>query len=133
MSYLLAQLTLKDFISGYSILYLYIFPSCLCQRAGPYSSKQTGPGSYNVFFRILSELVFGFIYTITKACRLTDLQGFIEYNITNNAWHFGPTGSCWTGLSPTEYFSELVLSQIQLIVLIQSGHHRIEIMVQLFP
>ena len=33
-----------------------IFPICLCQRAA----------QYNVFFRILSELVFGLRYTITK-------------------------------------------------------------------
>jgi hypothetical protein len=29
---------------------------------------------YNVFFRILSELVFCLRYTITKTCHLTDLQ-----------------------------------------------------------
>jgi hypothetical protein len=29
---------------------------------------------YNGFFRILSELVFCLRYTITKACRLTDLH-----------------------------------------------------------
>ena len=53
-------------ISTYFILYVYIFPICLCQRAVPYNSILTGPGQYNVFFRILSELVFGLRYTITK-------------------------------------------------------------------
>ena len=48
------------------MLYVYIFPICLCQRAGQYNSIMTGPSQYNVFFRILSELVFGLRYTITK-------------------------------------------------------------------
>ena len=49
------------------IFYDYIIPICLCYRAGQYFSLLTGPGQYNVFFRILSELVFFCLrYTITK-------------------------------------------------------------------
>jgi hypothetical protein len=38
--------------------------------AGQYFSILTEPDQYNVFFRILSELVFCLRYTITKTCRL---------------------------------------------------------------
>ena len=41
---------------------------------GQYFSIWTEPDQYNVFFRILSELVFCLRYTITKTCRLTDLR-----------------------------------------------------------
>jgi len=60
----------------------------------------TGLGQYNIFL-ILSELVFGLRYTITKNMS-TDRFGSIEYNIINSSWHFGPNGSLWTGLSPTK-------------------------------
>ena len=80
-------------------------------RTGPYTAIWpsvpwticyilTGLGQYNVFL-ILSELVFGLRYTITKNMS-TDRFGSIEYNITNSSWHFGPNGSLWTGLSPTK-------------------------------
>ena len=49
---------------------LFVFVSA----AGQYFSILTGPDEYNVFFRILSELVFCLRYTITKTCRLTDLH-----------------------------------------------------------
>ena len=42
--------------------------------AGQYFSILTGPDQYDVFFRILSELVFCLRYTIKKTCRLTDLH-----------------------------------------------------------
>ena len=48
----------------------FIFPSPACNKC----IILTRPGQYNVFFRILSELVFGLRYTTTKTCRLTDLQ-----------------------------------------------------------
>ena len=67
------------------IFYDYIIPICLCYRAGQYFSLLTGPGQYNVFFRISS-----------------DRFASIEYNITNSSWHLGPNGSLWTGLSPTK-------------------------------
>ena len=40
---------------------------------GQYFSIWTGADQYNVFFQILSELVFCLRYTITKTCHLTDL------------------------------------------------------------
>ena len=65
----------------WSVVYIYI----LCftflfslfvfvSAAGQYFSILTGPDQYNVFFRILSELVFYLRYTITKTCRLTDMH-----------------------------------------------------------
>jgi hypothetical protein len=60
---------------------------------------------YNVFFRFLLELVFGFRYIITKYMS-SDIFAFIEYNITNSARHFGPNSSLWTGLSFTKYFMD---------------------------
>ena len=41
---------------------------------GQYFSIWTGADQYNVFFQILSELVFCLRYTITKTCHLTDLH-----------------------------------------------------------
>ena len=41
---------------------------------GQYFSIWTGTDQYNVFFRILSKVVFCLRYTITKTCRLTDLH-----------------------------------------------------------
>jgi hypothetical protein len=49
---------------------LFVFVSA----TGQYFSILTCPDQYNVFFRILSELVFRLRYTITKTCRLTDLH-----------------------------------------------------------
>jgi hypothetical protein len=66
--------TLLETIFLNIILYVLIFPICLRILTGPYFSIWTGPDQYNVFFRILSELVFCLGYTITKTCRLTDLH-----------------------------------------------------------
>ena len=66
--------TLLETIFLNIILYVLIFPICLRILTGPYFSIWTGPDQYNVFFRILSELVFCLRYTITKICRLTDLH-----------------------------------------------------------
>ena len=58
-----------------TILYFtFLFPLFVyVSSAGQYFSIWTGPDQYNVFFWILSELVFCLRYTITKTCRLTDL------------------------------------------------------------
>ena len=48
------KFTKKDYgygsleIKSCIILYVNIFPICLCQRAGQYNSIQTGPGPYNM-------------------------------------------------------------------------------------
>ena len=76
---------------------LFVFVS----TAGQYFSILTGHDQYNVFLRILSELVFCLRCTITKNMS-SDRFASIEYNITNSSWHFGPNGSLWTGLSPTK-------------------------------
>ena len=52
------------------LFFLFVFVSA----AGQYLSILTWPDQYNVFFRILSELVFCLRYTITETCRLTDLH-----------------------------------------------------------
>jgi hypothetical protein len=59
-----------------TILYFtFLFPLFVyVSAAGQYFSIWTGPDQYNVFFWILSELVFCLRYTITKTCRLTDLH-----------------------------------------------------------
>jgi hypothetical protein len=49
---------------------LFVFVSA----TGQYFSILTGPDQCNVFFRILSELIFCLRYTITKTCHLTDLH-----------------------------------------------------------
>ena len=51
-------------------LALFVFVSA----AGQYFSILTGSNQYNVFFRILFELVFRLRYTIIKRCRLTDFR-----------------------------------------------------------
>ena len=65
--------------------YIFIFLS----PAGNKCIILTGPGQYNGFFRILSELVFGLRYTTTKNMS-SDRFASIEYNMTNSSWHFGP-------------------------------------------
>ena len=56
---------------------LFVFVSAVGQYfrigSGQYFSIWTGLDQYNVFFWILSELVFCLRYTITKTC-LTDLH-----------------------------------------------------------
>ena len=49
---------------------LFVFVSA----TGQYFSILTGPDEYNVFFRILSELVLCLRYAITKTCRLTNFH-----------------------------------------------------------
>jgi hypothetical protein len=68
----------------------------------------TGPDQYNVFFRILSELVFRLRYTITKTCRLTDLHVLsimfqIVHGTSGQMTVYGPVchpqNSMWTSAS----------------------------------
>ena len=55
-------------------MFYFLYLSCV-SAAGQYFSILTGPNQYNVFFRILSELLFICLrYTIAKTSRLTDLH-----------------------------------------------------------
>jgi hypothetical protein len=67
----------------YTLRFYFPYLSLLAQPVNilvywPVNILVYGPGPintmYNVFFRILSELVFCLRYTITKTCRLTDLH-----------------------------------------------------------
>jgi hypothetical protein len=90
------------------------------------------PGQYNVFFRILSELVFGLRYTIAKNMS-SDIFVSIEYNVRNRSWHFGtngslwnqyltncswqwePYGSLWTGMSPTKLYKDRSEAEVHIL------------------
>jgi hypothetical protein len=65
-------------ISFYDFSHIFVFVSADGQYfrilTGQYFSIWTGADQYNVFFQILSELVFCLRYTITKTCHLTDLH-----------------------------------------------------------
>jgi hypothetical protein len=68
--------------------------------------KLTGPGKYNVFFRILSEYVFGFRYATTKNMS-SDRFASMEYNMTNSSWHFRPNAfEHYTSMTGTIYRTE---------------------------
>ena len=58
----------------YTLRFYFPYLSFFVSATGQYFSIWTGPDQYNVFFRILSELVFCLRYTITKTCRLLDLH-----------------------------------------------------------
>jgi hypothetical protein len=66
------------YIILYVFIFLFVFASAAGQYfsilTGQYFSILTGSDQYNVFFRILSELVFCLRYAITKTCHLTDLH-----------------------------------------------------------
>jgi len=88
------------YISNYYIniiLYVYIFPICLCKPTGPYSSIITSSSWFIIMtsnlFPVPPSLYFG---------RKLGLFLEAKYNITNSSRHFGPNGSLWTGLSPTQ-------------------------------
>ena len=82
--YIFFLLKFKIF-NGQWLINLGRWPRSINHSPGPHSHEYTslkvnsciiltGPDQYNVFFRILSELVFCLRYTITKSCRLTDLH-----------------------------------------------------------
>ena len=87
--------------------YIFIFLSPACNKC----IILTGPGQYNGFFRILSELVFGLRYTTTTDLQVLSIicqifhgtSGQIPLNIMissrllyirQNNYHFRPLGAC---------------------------------------
>ena len=65
------------------ILYVYIFPICLYQLTGPYSSIQPGPSPYNIFVQIhLYDVKFisGFFESLFREKIWLVFRGEVYYN-----------------------------------------------------
>ena len=75
------------------LFFLFVFVSAAGQYfrilTGQYFSILTGPDQYNVFFRILSKLVFCLLIYNNKNMS-SDRFACIEYNITNSSWPLVP-------------------------------------------